>query len=65
MRLHYLLPLAGFLALAGCQDEKKVEPAKNPPAATAPATPPATGNAAPTAPTGTPAPATPPPAKPN
>ena len=43
MRIRYLLPLVGMLALAACKDEKKAEntvpPPPPPPAATAPANP--------------------------
>ena len=52
MRIRYLLPLVGMLALAACKDEKKAEnPAPPPaPATTAPAnpaSPPATTNPTP------------------
>ena len=54
MRIRYLLPLVGMLALAACKDEKKAEnaapPPPPPPATTAPANhmpPPATTNPAP------------------
>ncbi|WP_152997355.1 hypothetical protein [Methylobacterium sp. GXS13] len=52
MRIRYLLPLAGMLALAACKDEKKAENTAPPPppATTAPANPappPATTNPAP------------------
>ena len=55
MRIRYLLPLAGLLALTACKDEKKAEnaapPPPPPPASTAPANP------APPATTTNPAPA--------
>lgn len=53
MRIRYLLPLVGLLALTACKDEKKAEnsPAPPPPASTAPANP------APPATTTNPAPA--------
>ncbi|SEN98735.1 hypothetical protein SAMN02799625_02299 [Methylobacterium sp. UNC300MFChir4.1] len=53
MRIRYLLPLVGLLALTACKDEKKAEtpPPPPPPAGTAPANP------APPATTTNPAPA--------
>lgn len=53
MRIGYLLPLVGLLALTACKDEKKAEtpPPPPPPASTAPANP------APPATTTNPAPA--------
>jgi hypothetical protein len=53
MRIRYLLPLVGLLALTACKDEKKAEtpPPPPPPAGTAPANP------APPAATTNPAPA--------
>lgn len=53
MRIRYLLPLVGLLALTACKDEKKAEnpAAPPPPASTAPANP------APPATTTNPAPA--------
>ena len=55
MRIRYLLPLVGMLALAACKDEKKAEntapPPPPPPVTTAPAKPappPTTTNPAPT-----------------
>lgn len=52
MRMRFLLPLVGALALTACKDEKKAEnPAPPPAASTAPANP------TPSTPTANPAPA--------
>lgn len=57
MRIGYLLPLVGLLALTACKDEKKAE-APPPPAPTAPApTTAAPANPAPPASNTNPAPA--------
>lgn len=49
MRITYLLPLVGILALTGCNSEKKEE-APKPPSTEAPAKPPAPAENPPPAP---------------